>query len=74
MQPKSRQSTKSGIGGILNLRMQDLDYDDSDYRDPMSDDHDEGGSSSVGVANKEMDDVPPTTETLAKQALPLVSV
>ena len=32
-----------GIGGILNLRMQDLDYDDSDYRDPMSDDLDEGG-------------------------------
>ena len=40
----------------------------------MSNDHDEGGSSSDGVANKEMDDVPPTTETLAKQAPPPVSV
>jgi len=34
----------------------------------------EGGSSSGGVADKEMDDVQPTTETLAKQAPPLVSV
>ena len=31
-------------------------------------------SSSTGVSNKEMDDVPPTTETLAKHALPLVSI
>ena len=54
--------------------MQDSDSDDSDYRDPMSDDHDEGGSSSSGVANKEMDDVPPTIEMLAKQALPPVSI
>ena len=54
--------------------MQDSDSDDSDYHDPMSDDHDEGGSSSGGVADKEMDDVPPTIETLSKQALPLVSV
>jgi len=54
--------------------MQDSGFDDSDYRYPMSDDHDDGGSSSSGVANKEMDDVPPTTKTLAKQALPLVSV
>jgi hypothetical protein len=46
--------------------MQDSDSDDSDYRDPTLDDNDEGGSSSGGVANKEMDDVPPTTETLAK--------
>ena len=54
--------------------MQDSDSDDSDYRDPTSDGHDEGGSSSDGVADKEMDNVPPTTETLAKQALPLVSI
>ena len=54
--------------------MQDSDSNDSDYRDPTSDDHDEGGSSSSGVADKEMDDVPPTTEMLAKQAPPLVSV
>ena len=40
----------------------------------MSDDHDEGGSSSGGVAIKEMDDVPPTIETLAKQAPPPVFV
>jgi hypothetical protein len=40
--------------------MQDSDSDDSDYRDSMSDDHDEGGLSSDGVADKEMDDVPPT--------------
>ena len=40
----------------------------------VSDDYDEGGSSSGGVANKEMDDVPPTIEILAKQALPLLSV
>jgi len=36
--------------------MQDSDSDDSDYRDPMSNNHDEGGSSFSGVANKEMDD------------------
>ena len=54
--------------------MQDSDSDESDYRDPTSDDHDEGGSSSSGVADKEMDDVPPTIEMLAKQAPPLVSV
>ena len=54
--------------------MQDSDSNDSVYCDPTSDDHDEGGSSSDGVANKEMDDVPPTTEMLAKQAPPLVSV
>ena len=54
--------------------MQDLDSDDSDYHDPTSDDHDEGWSSSGGVADKEMDDVPPTTEMLAKQAPPPVSV
>ena len=54
--------------------MQDSDFDDSDYRDPTSDGHDEGGSSSGGVADKEMDNVPPTIETLAKQALPLVSI
>jgi hypothetical protein len=65
---------QSGIGGILNVWMQDSDFDDSDYCDPMLDDHDEGGSSSGGVSDKEMDDVPPTIETLAKQAPPLVSV
>jgi hypothetical protein len=54
--------------------MQDSDSDDSDYRDPTSDDHDDGGSSSDVVADKEMDDVPPTTEMIAKQAPPLVSV
>ena len=54
--------------------MQDSDSDDSDYHDPTSNDHNEGGLSSGGVANKEMDDVPPTTEMLAKQAPPLVSV
>ena len=54
--------------------MQDLDSDDSDYRDPTSDNHDEGGSSSGGVSNKEMDDVPPTIEMLAKQAPCLVSI
>jgi len=54
--------------------MQDLDFDDSDYHDPKSVDHDKGGSSFGGVANKEMDDVPPTIETLAKQAPPLVSI
>jgi len=54
--------------------MQDSDSDDSDYRDPMSDYHDVRRSSSSGVADKEMDDVPPTTKMLAKQALPLVSV
>ena len=62
------------IGGILNVRMQDSDSDDSDYRDPMSDDHDEGGSSSGGVLDKEMDDVAPTIEVLAKQAPPPVSI
>ena len=56
---------QSGIGGILNVRMQDSDSDDSDYHDPMLDDRDEGVSSSGGVANKDMDDVPPTTVTLA---------
>ena len=45
--------------------MQDSDSDDNDCRDPMSDDHDEVGSSSDGVADKEMDDVPPTIEMLA---------
>ena len=63
-----------GIRGILNVRMQDLDFDDSNYRDPTSDDHNEGGSSSGGVADKELHDVPPTIEMLAKQAPPLVSV
>ena len=52
---------QSRIGGILNVRMQDSDSDDSYYRDPMSNDYDEGGSSSGGVANKEMGNVPPTT-------------
>ena len=65
---------ESRIGGILNVQMQDSDSDDSDYRDPTSDNHDEGGSSSSDVADKEMDDVPPTTETLVKHALCLVSV
>ena len=37
--------------------MQDSESDDSNYRDPMSDDHDEGRSSSSGVVDKEMDDV-----------------
>ena len=54
--------------------MQDSDFDDNDYLDPTLNNHDEEGSSSDGVANKEMDDVPPTTEMLAKQAPPLVSV
>ena len=57
----------------VTLRMQDSDSDDSDYHDPTSDDH-EGGSSTGGVADKEIDDVPPTTETLAKQALPSMSI
>ena len=65
---------QSRIGGIFNVRMQDLDSDDSDYHDPMLDDHNAGGSSSGGVANKKMDDVPPTIEMLAKQAPPLVSI
>ena len=42
--------------------MQDSDSDDSDYHDPTLNDHDEGGSSFGGVADKEMDVVPPTTE------------
>ena len=46
--------------------MQDSDSDDSDYHDPTLDDYDEGGSSSSGVADKEMDDAPPTTKILAK--------
>ena len=54
--------------------MQDSDSDDSDYHDPMLDDRDEGGSSFSGVDDKEMDDVPPTIETLTKQAPPLVPV
>jgi hypothetical protein len=54
--------------------MQDSDSNDSDYHDPTSDDHNEGGSSSSGVADKEMDDVPPTIEMLAEQALPPMSV
>jgi len=54
--------------------MQDLDSNDSEYSDPTSDDHDEGGSSSGGVADKEMDDVPPNIEMLAKEASPPVSV
>jgi len=54
--------------------MQDSDSDDSDYRDPTIDDHNEGGSSSDGMVDKEMDDVPPTIETLTKQAPPLVPV
>ena len=41
--------------------MQDLDFDDSDYRDPTSNNHDEGGSSSSGVDDKEMDDIPSST-------------
>ena len=57
---------QSRIGGILNVRMQDSDSDDSDYHDPMLDDHDEGGSSAGDVADKEMDDAPPTIEMLAK--------
>ena len=65
---------QSRIRGILNVQMQDSYSNDSDYRDPTSDDHDEGGSSSGGVADKEMDDVPPTTEMLAKQAPPPVFV
>ena len=65
---------QSRIGRILNVWMQDSDSDDSDYHDPMLDDHDEGGLSSGGVDDKEMDDVPPTIEMLAKQAPPLVSV
>ena len=65
---------QSKIGGILNVQMQDSDSDDSDYRDPMSNDHDEAGLSSGGVANKQMDDVAPTIEMLAKQAQPLVSI
>ena len=58
----------------MNLRMQDSDFDDSDYRDPTLDDHDETGLSSGGAADVETDDVPPTTETLAKQAPPPVSI
>ena len=54
--------------------MQDSDSNDSDYYDPTSDDHDEGGLSFSGLADKEMDDVTPTIETLAKQAWPPVSV
>ena len=54
--------------------MQESDSDDSDYCDPMLDDHDEGGSSYGGVADKEMDNVPPTIEMLTKQAPPLVFV
>ena len=46
--------------------MQDSDSDDNDYHDPTSDDHDEEGSSSDAMADKEMDDVPPTIEMLAK--------
>ena len=65
---------QSRIGGILNVRMQDSDSDDSDYQDPTSDDQDKGGSSFGGVTNKEMGDVPPTIEMLAKQAPPPVSV
>ena len=65
---------QSRIGGILNVRMQDSDFDDSDYRDPMLDNHDEGGSSSGGVVDKEMDDVPPTIEMLPKHAPPPVSI
>ena len=57
---------QSRIGGILNVWVQDLDSDDRYYHDPTSNDHDEGGSSFGGVADKEMDDVPPTTVTLAK--------
>ena len=49
---------QSRIGGILNVRMQDSNSDDSYYCDPTLDDHDEGGTSSGGVADKEMDDVP----------------
>ena len=65
---------QSGIWGILNVWMQDSNSNDSDYRDPTLDDHDKGGSSSGGVADKEMDDVPPTIEMLAKQAPCLVSI
>ena len=65
---------QSRIGGIFNVQMQDSDSDDSYYRDPTLDDDNKGGSSFGGVADKDMDDVPPTTETLAKQALPLVSI
>ena len=50
----------------MNVQMQASDSVDNDYCDPTSDDHDERGSSSGGVADKEMDDVPPTTEMLAK--------
>ena len=65
---------QSRIGRILNVGMQDSNSDYSDYRDPMSNDRDEGGSSSYGVADKGMDDVPPTTEMLAKLEPPTVSV
>jgi hypothetical protein len=53
--------------------MQDSDSDDCGYHDRTSDEHGEGGSSPGGVADKEMNDVLPTTETLANQAPPVVS-
>ena len=58
----------------MNVQMQASDSIDNDYYDPTSDDHDEGGSSSGGVLDKEMDDVAPTIEVLAKQAPPPVSI
>jgi hypothetical protein len=60
---------QSALGGTFNVPMEDSsDSDDNDYHDPMSDEHEVGGSSSGGVANKEMDDDPPTTKTFANQA------
>jgi hypothetical protein len=54
--------------------MQYSDSDDCNYRDPTSDNHDEGGSSSGAMDDKEMDDAPPNTEMIAKLAPPPVSV
>lgn len=51
---------QSRIGGILNIPMEDSDSNDSNYHDPMTHDHEAGGSCSV--ANKEVDDDPPTID------------
>ena len=51
---------QSRIGGILNIPMEDSDSDDSNYHDPMTHDHEAGGSCSV--ADKEVGDDPPTID------------
>lgn len=56
---------QSGLGGILNIPMEDSDTNDSDYHDLTAHDH-----GVAGVADKEVDaGIPPTAETSANLAI-----